>query len=84
MKNPDVPNTGRTTSISITPTRFRSTIGARYSPAMNPMTTLGSAAMISTVGLMRARTVGWTNCDVYKRAEHRDWNREDAARTPCP
>ncbi len=29
------------------------------------MTTLGSAAMISTVGLIVARIVGWTNCDVY-------------------
>ena len=32
---------------------------------MKPMTTLGSAAMISTVGLILGRgSAGWTNCEV--------------------
>ena len=31
---------------------------------MKPITTLGSAAMISTVGLTRALIRGWTNCEV--------------------
>ncbi len=60
----DVPTIGSTSISSMTPTRLRSTTGARYRPAMNPMTTLGSAAMISTVGLIRARIDGCTNCEV--------------------
>ena len=32
---------------------------------MKPMTTLGSAAMISTVGFTLARTEGCMNCEVY-------------------
>ncbi len=31
---------------------------------MNPITTLGRAAMISTVGLTFALILGWTNCEV--------------------
>ena len=50
-----MPNSGSAIKSSITPTRLRSTTGARYRPATKPMTTLGSAAMISTVGLIRAR-----------------------------
>ncbi len=47
-----------------TATRFFSTTDARYRPARNPMTTDGSAAMISTVGLIFERMDGCTNCEV--------------------
>ena len=62
---PEVPNRGRAITVSITATRLRSISGPRYRPATNPMTTLGSAATISTVGLILARILGWTNCEVY-------------------
>ncbi len=62
---PAVPNSGSSTNMSSTGTTTRSISGARYKPATNPMTTLGSAAMISTVGFSLARIEGWTNCEMY-------------------
>ncbi len=59
-----MPASGRNTISSRTGTRFASTREASHSPAMKPITTLGRAAMISTVGLTFAFSVGWTNCEV--------------------
>ena len=44
--------------------RCASTREASHRPAMKPMTTLGRAAMISTVGLTLALIEGCTNCEV--------------------
>ena len=40
------------------PTVVRSTSGASHRPARNPITTEGSAAMISTIGLTNRRMAG--------------------------
>ena len=61
---PSVPKSGSSTIISSTGTISRSTREASQRPAMKPSTTLGSAAMISTVGLTRALTLGCMNCEV--------------------
>ena len=50
--------------MSSTGTICFSTREASHRPAMNPTTTLGSAAMISTVGLTLALMVGCMNCEV--------------------
>ncbi len=51
-------------SINSTGTIWRSTRDASQRPARKPTTTLGSAAMISTVGFTLALIVGCMNCEV--------------------
>ena len=63
-RTPAVPERGRKTIRSSTGTSCASTREASQSPAMNPITTLGRAAMISTVGFTFALILGWTNCEV--------------------
>ena len=56
---------------------------ARYRPARNPMTTLGSAAMISTVGLMRGAESGVGELRGVERGQdgkrHREQHRVERA-----
>ena len=53
-----------TTGMRRMPGTIFSTCGASQSPAMNPRTTLGSAAITSTTGLTTDRRSGCMNCEV--------------------
>ena len=53
-----------TTGMRRRPGTILSTIGASQRPAMNPRTTLGSAAITSTTGLTTERRFGCMNCEV--------------------
>ena len=65
-------------------TRWRSTRDASHSPAMKPITTLGSAAMISTVGLTFALMRRVHELRGVERAEDRQRHREEHARRASP
>jgi hypothetical protein len=47
------------------PGTIGSTVGASQRPAMKPRTTVGNAAITSTVGLTTALSVGCMNCEAY-------------------
>ena len=64
-KTPAVPNSGMQTNSSEHGDEVRLDDRRRArGPAMKPITTLGRAAMISTVGLTLALIEGCTNCEV--------------------